>query len=232
MKMKIEIWSDVMCPFCYLGKRKFENALAQFADKEHIEVEWKGFQLNPALITNPQISIQQYLSEHKGMSMEQVKQSQNYITQSGHAVGLDYHFDKVIVANTFKAQQLLKFAHTQNKQNEMEERLFEAYFTQGQNVDDLPTLLQLAAEVGLNTTDLHDALETNQYLTQVQTDIAEANALGIHGVPYFVFNRKLAVNGAQESPVFLETLRKAFAEWVKDYPEIKPRPVTFSYKPA
>ena len=232
MKMKIEIWSDVMCPFCYLGKRKFEKALAQFADKEYIEVEWKSFQLNPALVTNPGISIQQYLSEHKGMSMEQVKQSQNYITQAGHVVGLDYHFDKVVVANTLKAQQLLKFAHTQDKQNEMEERLFEAYFTHGQNVDNLPTLVQLASEVGLDTTGLHDALETNEYLAQVQTDIAEANALGIHGVPYFVFNRKLAVNGAQESTVFLETLRKAFADWAKDHPDIKPRPLTFSYKPV
>jgi predicted DsbA family dithiol-disulfide isomerase len=231
MKMKIEIWSDVMCPFCYLGKRKFEKALAQFAEKEHIEVEWKGFQLNPALVTDTAISIQQYLSEHKGMSLEQVKQSQSYITQSGQAVGLDYHFEKVIVANTLKAQQLLKFAREQNKQNEMEERLFEAFFTEGQNVDNLATLVQLAVEVGLDATGLHDALETNQYLAQVQADIAEANALGIHGVPYFVFNRKLAVNGAQESPVFLEILRKAFAEWVKDHPEIKPRPVTFSYKP-
>jgi predicted DsbA family dithiol-disulfide isomerase len=232
MKMKIEIWSDVMCPFCYLGKRKFENALAQFVDKEYIEVEWKGFQLNSALVTNPAISIQQYLSEHKGMSLEQVKQSQSYITQSGQTVGLDYHFDKVIVANTFKAQQLLKFAHTQNKQNEMEERLFEAFFTEGKNVDDMPTLVQLAVEAGLDTTGLPHALETNQYLAQVQTDIAEANALGIHAVPYFVFNRKLAVNGAQESTVFLETLRKAFADWAKDHPEIKPRPLTFSYEPA
>ena len=88
MKMKIEIWSDVMCPFCYLGKRKFENALTQFADKEHIEVEWKSFQLNPALITNPDISIRQYLSEHKGTSVEQVKQGHNYIVKAGQAVGL------------------------------------------------------------------------------------------------------------------------------------------------
>lgn len=114
----------------------------------------------------------------------------------------------------------------------MEERLFEAYFTRGQNVDDLPTLLQLAAEVGLDTTGLREALETNQYLAQVQADIAEANALEIHGVPYFVFNRKLAVNGAQESPVFLETLRKAFTDWAKDRPEIKPHSLTFSYTPA
>jgi len=231
MKMKIEIWSDVMCPFCYLGKRKFENALAQFADKEYIEVEWKSFQLNPSLVTNTGISIQQYLSEHKGMSVAQAQQSGNYITKAGQAVGLTYNYDKIVVANTFRAQQLLKFAHTQGKQNDMEERLFEAFFAEGQNVNELSTLVQLASEVGLETAGLHQALENNKYAAQVQADVAEANALGIHGVPYFVFNRKLAVNGAQESAVFLDTLRKAFAGWAKDHPEIKPRPATFSYKP-
>src|ERR1035437_2123187 len=147
MKMKIEIWSDVMCPFCYLGKRKFENALAQFADKEHIEVEWKSFQLNPDLVTSTDVSIQQYLSEHKGISIEQAKQANNYITQAGKAVGLEYHYDKVILANKFRAQQRIKFSRTQGKQNEMEERLFEAFFTNGENVDDPPTLLKLANEV-------------------------------------------------------------------------------------
>jgi protein disulfide-isomerase len=231
MKMKIEIWSDVMCPFCYMGKRKFENALAQFADKEHIEVEWKGFQLNPDLVTSQGMSIQQYLSEHKGMSMEQAKQANNYITQAGKAVGLEYNYDKVILANTFRAQQLIKFAHTQGKQNEMEERLFEAFFTNGENVDDLPTLLKLANEVSLDTAGLHEALENNRYAAQVDADIAEANQLRIYSVPYFSFNRKLTVSGAQESTVFLETLRKAFADWAKDHPEIKPRPVAFSYNP-
>jgi len=231
MKMTIEIWSDVMCPFCYLGKRKFENALSQFADKDLIEIEWKSFQLNPGLVTNPGMSIDDYLSEHKGMSVEQVAQANKYITQAGQAVGLEFHYDKVIVANTFRAQQLLKFAHAQGKQNEMEERLFKAFFTEGKNVDDLATLLLLAKEAGLDTLTLQEALENDRYAAQVQADIAEANRLGIHGVPYFIFNRKMAVNGAQESSVFLETLRKSFAGWIKDNPEIEPRPIKFSYKP-
>jgi protein disulfide-isomerase len=232
MKMKIEVWSDVMCPFCYLGKRKFENALKEFADKEHIEVEWKSFQLNPNLVTNPGISILQYLSEHKDISVEQAGQMHIHILQAGKAVGVEYHFDKVVVANTFRAQQLLKFALIQNKQSEMEELLFEGYFTKGENVDDIATLLRLAVEAGLDTAGLDTALENNVYAAQVQKDIAEAGQLGIHGVPFFVFNRKLAVNGAQESSVFLETLRKSFTDWVKDHPEIKQRPVTFSYKPV
>ena len=227
--MKIEVWSDVMCPFCFLGKRKFENALKQFAGKEHIEVEWKSFQLNPNLVTNTDIGIQQYLSEHKNISVEQAGQMHNHIVQAGKAVGVEYHFDKVVVANTFRAQQLLKFALIQNKQSEMEELLFEAYFTKGENVDDLPTLLKLAVDAGLDTAGLETALENNVYATQVHIDIAEAGQLGIHGVPFFVFNRKLAVNGAQESTVFLDTLRKSFADWVKDHPEIKQSPVTFSY---
>lgn len=231
MKMKIEIWSDIMCPFCYLGKRKFENALAQFTGKEHVEVEWKSFQLNPDLVTDTGISIQEYLSEHKGMSVEQVKQSNIYITQTGKSVGLDFQYDKVVTANTFRAHQLLKFAHSQGKQNEMEEKLFEAFFTNGKNVDDLTTLIQLAGEVGLDTADLNEALEKNQFAAQVQADITEAGQLGIHSVPYFVFNRKYAVIGAQESTVFLETLRKTYSDWAKDHPEIKPSPVSYSYKP-
>lgn len=229
MKMKIEIWSDVMCPFCYMGKRKFETALKQFADREHIEVEWKSFQLNPDLVTNPAIGMAQYLSEHKGIAAEQARQMNDQLTQAGQAVGLEYNFDKVVVANTFNAQKLIKFAHTQGKQNEMEERLFEAFFTEGKNVDDLPTLIQLAAEVGVDAAD--KAFENDEYAALVQADVAEANTLGIHSVPYFVFNRQLAVNGAQDSSFFLETLRQAFAGWAKDHPEIRPSPVTFSYKP-
>jgi predicted DsbA family dithiol-disulfide isomerase len=229
--MKIEIWSDVMCPFCYLGKHKFEAALQQFADKQHIEIEWKAFQLNPELQTNPDISIHQYLADAKGMSLDQARQSGQYLTNAGKAYGLDYHFDDIVVANTFKAQQLIKLAHQQGKGNEMEERLFEAYFSEGKNVDDLPTLLQLAGEAGLHTDGLTDALANNQFTAETQKDIEEARQLNIHGVPFFVFNRKYAINGAQEPSVFLETLIKSFADWAKDQPGIKPTTAPFSYKP-
>jgi len=230
MKIKVEIWSDVQCPFCYLGKHKFEKALAQYADKEYIEVEWKSFQLNPELVTDTTISIHQYLTDIKGFPLDQAQQLNNRFIEAGKPFGLEYNFDKIIVANTYRAHNLIYFAKEQGKQNEMEERLFEAYFTDGKNMDDVPTLVQLAAEMGLNTDGLVEILENKTYTDKVEADIEEARQLGIRGVPYFVFNRKFGVSGAQETSIFLETLKKAFDDWRKDYPEIKPTPTTYSFK--
>jgi len=232
MKMKVEIWSDTVCPFCYLGKHKFENALAQFADRENIEVEWKSFQLNPGLVTDTTISINQYLAKVKGYPIEQAAKMNERFSQSGKALGLEYNFDKVVVANSYRAQNLIHFANIQGLQNEMEERLFKAYFTDGLNIDDLSVLVLLATETGLNIDGMEQALENKMYDAQVQKDIAEASQLGIHGVPFFVFNRKYAVNGAQETPVFLDTLKKSFTAWCNDHPEIKRKPATFSYNPS
>jgi predicted DsbA family dithiol-disulfide isomerase len=227
--MKIEIWSDVMCPFCYLGKRKFENALAQFADKEYIEVEWKSFELNPDLVTDTSLNINQYLSDIKGFPLEQAQQMSNNLTQAGKQLGLEYNFNTIVVANSFKAHNLIHFAKTQNKQNEIEERLFEAYFTEGKNIDDSEMLIQLAAEIGLNANGLDLILSKRGFAEKVQEDITEARQLGIRGVPYFIFNRKYAISGAQETPIFLDTIRKSFTEWHKEHPEIKRKPATYSF---
>ena len=216
MKMKIEIWSDVVCPFCYLGKHKFENALAQFAGSDNIEVEWKSFQLNPGLVTDTTISIHQYLSEVKGYPVEQALKMNERFSVSGKVFGLEYNFDKIIVANSYMAQNLIHFAKNQGKQNEIEERLFEAYFTEGKNIDDVSILVLLATETGLNVEGLEQALENRTFDKQVQKDIDEASQLGIHGVPFFVFNGKYAVNGAQETSVFLDTLKKSYSAWSKD----------------
>jgi len=216
MKMKIEIWSDVVCPFCYLGKHKFENALAQFAGSDNIEVEWKSFQLNPGLVTDTTISIHQYLAEVKGYPVEQALKMNERFSVSGKVFGLEYNFDKIIVANSYMAQNLIHFAKNQGKQNEIEERLFEAYFTEGKNIDDVSILVLLASEIGLNVEGLEQALENKAYDKQVQKDIDEASQLGIHGVPFFVFNGKYAVNGAQETSVFLDTLKKSYSAWSKD----------------
>ena len=232
MKMKVEIWSDTVCPFCYLGKHKFENALAQFADRDNIEVEWKSFQLNPGLVTDTTISINQYLAEVKGYPIEQAAKMNERFSQSGKALGLEYNFDKVVVANSYRAQNLIHFANIQGLQNEMEERLFKAYFTDGLNIDDLSVLVLLATETGLNIDGMEQAMENKKYENEVQKDIAEASQLGIHGVPFFVFNHKFAVNGAQETPVFLDTLKKSFTAWCNDHPEIKRKPATFSYNPS
>ncbi len=218
-KMKVEIWSDVMCPFCYIGKRKFETALEQFANKEHIEIEWKSFQLASDMKTQPDKSIHQFLAEHKSISVEQAKGMNAQVTQMAKQVGLIYNFDKSVVANSFNAHRFTHFAKQYGKQNEAEELLFRSYFTDGKNIDDYPTLIQLGAEIGLDTTALKTALENGSYVDDVKADIYEAQQVGVRGVPFFVFNRKYAVSGAQESNAFLETLEKSFAEWRKENPE-------------
>jgi predicted DsbA family dithiol-disulfide isomerase len=211
--MKVEIWSDVMCPFCYIGKRKFEAALEQFPDKGKVQLIWKSFQLAPELVTQPDKSLHQFLSEHKGISLEQAKGMNDHVSQLAKQVGLVYNFDTSIVANSFNAHRFTHFAKHHGKQNEAEESLFRSYFTDGKNIDDYPTLIQLGSEIGLDTAALKTALEDGSYADEVKIDIYEAQQVGVRGVPFFVFNRRYAVSGAQETPVFLETLQKSYAEW-------------------
>ena len=218
--MKVEIWSDVMCPFCYIGKRRFEKALGQFPDKHHIEIIWKSFLLNPAMKTDPSKSIHQYLAEHKGITVQDAKRLNDQVTQMAAREGLVYNFDKAIVANAFNAHRFAHFAKQQDKQEEAEEKLFHAYFTDGENIDDYPTLNRLGTEIGLDQTALRSALEDGLYSADVSADIREAQQLGIRGVPFFVFNRKYAVSGAQETPVFFDTLEKSFTEWRQENPVV------------
>ena len=217
-RMKVEIWSDVMCPFCYIGKRKFENALAGFPDKDKIELEWKSFQLAPDMKTTLGKTIHQYLSEHKGFSLDDAKHMNNHVTEIAAKVGLTYNFDKSVVANSFNAHRFSHFAKEKGKQNEAEEKLFQAYFTDGKNIDDYNTLISLGEEIGLEPMDVRTALETGAFGDAVKADIEEAHQLGVQGVPFFVFDRKYAVSGAQESQAFTQVLDKSFAEWKKENP--------------
>jgi len=217
-KMQIEIWSDVMCPFCYIGKRKFEAALNQFPDKQNVELIWKSFQLAPDMKTDTSKNINQYLALHKGITLQEAKAMNDRVTQMAAKVGLVYNFDKAIVANSFNAHRFSHFAKQNGKQNEAEEQLFKAYFTDGKNTDDFLTLIQLGEEIGLDTVALKKALESNMYADEVKADIHEARKVGVRGVPFFVFDRKYAVSGAQETQVFLQTLEKSYNEWLKEHP--------------
>ncbi|WP_298648908.1 DsbA family oxidoreductase [uncultured Proteiniphilum sp.] len=219
--MKIEIWSDVICPFCYIGKRKFETALAQFADKEHIEVEWKSFQLMPDLNPIPGKSLDDILVETKGMSRGQAEAMNARVTQIAKKIGLVYNLEKSIPANTFNAHRFTHFAKTQGKQGEAEEALFKAYFTDSRDIGDYAVLIELGKEIGLDTEALKTALENGSYADAVRKDIDEAQQLGVNGVPFFVFDRKQAVSGAQEPATFLQVLEGSFAEWRKNNPETK-----------
>jgi predicted DsbA family dithiol-disulfide isomerase len=214
--MKIEIWSDVMCPFCYIGKRRFEKALAEFPENVKVEVEWKSFQLSPNIKTDPSINIHQFLAKHKGMSLDEAKQMNDQVTQMAAKEGLVYNFDKSVVANSYNAHRFVHFAKTNDKQDEAEEKLFEAYFTNGKNIDDYETLIELGLAIGLDQTKLREVLNNGEYGDEVNGDIAEAQALGIRGVPFFVFDRKFAVSGAQEKSAFRQALDKAFEESAKN----------------
>lgn len=219
--MKVEIWSDVICPFCYIGKAKFETALTEFADKNHVEIEWKSFQLMPDLETQVGRTIHEVLAEKKRISLEEAKNLNGYATEMAKGVGLHYDFDKAVPANTMRAHQFLHFAKVSGKGNEAEELLFKAYFTDGKNIDDIETLAVLGQTIGLDATVLRKALKNETYLQTVKDDIKEAREIGATGVPFFVFNRKYAVSGAQDPKVFLDVLQKSFAEWRKENPVTK-----------
>lgn len=217
--MKIEIWSDVMCPFCYIGKRHFETALKQFGDTESIEVIWKSFQLDASIPDVAEETYEDYLVKRKGMSRDQVKAMLQNVTNSAKQVGLDYDFDKSIMVNSHKAHQLIQFAKTKNLGDQAEERLFYAFFTEGKSIADNDVLIQLGKEIGLDEQELQVALTDKKYVQLVQDDIKEARELGVNGVPFFVFDRKYAVSGAQPAQAFLETLKKSFEEWRKLNPK-------------
>ncbi len=211
--MKVEIWSDVMCPFCYIGKRRFENALQQFEHKDEIEIEWKSFQLNPDMETDPDLNIDQYLADKKGWTLDYARQLNNHVTQMAAEAGLTYNFDKAVVANSFNAHRLTHLAKKHGLGIEAEEALFKAYFTDGRNIDDKHTLVELGTTLGLDAIEIQQALESDAYADDVKQDIKQAKYLGIQGVPFFVMNSKYAVSGAQAVPVFEETLQKAFTDW-------------------
>ncbi len=207
--MKVEVWSDVMCPFCYIGKRRLELALRQFPGKDNVNVEWKSFQLDPDSVTQPNKSVNEYLAERKGWTVDYAREVNDHVTRMAREAGLHYDFDKAVVANSFDAHRLSHFAKKHGLQDAMEERLFMAYFTEGKNTADHETLVQLAVEVGLNRDDVRQMLGGNDFADNVNNDVYEAHHIGVRGVPFFVFNKKYAVSGAQPTEIFLQALNQA-----------------------
>ncbi len=211
--MKVEIWSDVMCPFCYIGKRRFEESLAEFGHQDQIEVEWKSFQLQPDLKTDPSLNVTEHLAKVKSWTLDYARQMNAHVTNMAAEVGLQYDFDRAVVANSFNAHRLMHLAHKHGSGDEAKEALLKAYFTEGKNIDDKQTLIEIGVKIGLSALEVDQMLESNAFADEVKHDIAEAQYLGIRGVPFFVLNNKYGISGAQAVPVFLETLNKSFGEW-------------------
>lgn len=209
--MKVEIWSDVLCPFCYLGKRRLEGALGKFPQKDQVEIVWKSFRLNPDIQNGTGKSLNDYLAETKGWSREQTRSMHERLAAAGAEAGLVYDFDRAVVANSFDALRLAQFAKERGRGDAMKERLFKAYFSEGADIGDVSVLAKLAEETGLDPGEATSALESGAYADAVEADVQEAMRLGITGVPFFVLDRKFAVSGAQDEDVFLMALEKAFA---------------------
>ena len=206
--MKIEIWSDIMCPFCYIGKRQLETALQQFPDND-FEIEWKSFQLDPTITPEPGKDVYTYLAERKGMTVEQSKEMHKGVAERAKSVGLEYNFDKAVISNSLEAHRIIQLAKTKKLGDEIEEIFFNAYFTEGRDLNDGPTLIELAEKAGLDKKDVLEVLKSdNLYLKEVEHDIEEAQQIGVQGVPFFVFDRKYAVSGAQPVEAFVQTIKE------------------------
>lgn len=211
--MKIEVWSDFVCPFCYIGKRRLEEALAVFPHKDQVEVEYKSFELDQNAPLNSGKTIDEALASKYGMTIEQAKEANAGIGQQAKSVGLNFRFDEMKPTNTFDAHRLAKFAKTQGKEEDITENLLYAYFTDNKNLGNHDTLADLAEASGLERKEALEVLcDKTAYASEVRNDEGIAQQYGISGVPYFVINQKYAISGAQRAETFAGALKKVWEE--------------------
>ncbi len=210
--MNVEIWSDVVCPYCYIGKREFENALAKFPNREEVDVEWKSFELDREAPVRADDDMFNMLAKKYGKTREEAKEMVAGVVERARSVGLEYDMEHAVMGSSFDAHRLIQFAKTKGKADEAEERLFKAHFVLGEHIGDRSVLKRIAEEIGLDGNQVEEMLASEAYADAVQEDEYEAQQIGVRGVPFFVLDRKYAVNGAQASDHFLGALEQAWAE--------------------
>ncbi len=208
--MLIEIWSDVVCPWCYIGKRNLEAALAEFDHADQVVVEWRSYELDPTTPARVELSMDEVLERKYGMTSEQASTANRQMTELAAKVGLEYHLDRVQIGNTFDAHRLIHLAAAVGKAGAMKERLLRAYFTEGRAISDRATLADLAADVGIDAGRVGEVLSGDEFAAAVRADEAQAMDLGSTGVPFFVFDERLGIPGAQPPDVLLRLLNRAW----------------------
>lgn len=211
-KMKVDIWSDVVCPFCYIGKRQFEIALDQFEHKDKVEVTWHSFQLDPNTPKPSVGSTYEMLSKKYGLTLEKAKEMSQGVVDMAALVGLHYDMDRTKPANTFDAHRLIHLAAKNGLADKAEKRFFSAYFTEGQDIADEATLKKLSAEIGLNAAEVDAVLASDKFANEVRIDQYKAQQMGIKAVPFFVVNQQYGISGAQGGQVILKALQGIWAE--------------------
>jgi predicted DsbA family dithiol-disulfide isomerase len=212
--LAVEIWSDVVCPWCYLGKRRFEHALAGFEHRDEVGVRYRSFELDPAAPNAVHGTPAERLASKYGTSVEQVEASQAQLTAMAAAEGLEYHLDRTPGGNTFDAHRLLQLAAERGVQPAIKERLMRAYFTDSLPIGDHETLVRLVAEAGLDPDEARAVLASDRYAGAVREDEQLAQRIGIRGVPFFVLGRRFGVSGAQPSEILAQALDRAWEELI------------------
>jgi predicted DsbA family dithiol-disulfide isomerase len=208
----VEIWSDVACPWCYIGKRRFEAALEQFEHRDEVNVTWRSFELDPGAPHERTGDRAERLAEKYGMSVQQARDAEQRLTGVAAEEGLAFRFDIARSGNTFDAHRLVHLAEVHDLQDAMKERLLQAYFREGELMSDHDTLVRLATEVGLEGQEVRELLAGRRYADEVRADERTARELGISAVPTFVIERKLGASGAQPPEALLDLLRQGWAK--------------------
>jgi predicted DsbA family dithiol-disulfide isomerase len=212
MHVKVEIWSDVVCPWCAIGKHRFEKALARFAHRDEVEVSFHSFELDPDAPHEQEGDLADHLATKYGMSRERAEELHRQTTATAAEDGWDFHFERARRGNTFDAHRLLHLAAERGVQGAVKERLFRGYFTEGEPIADRATLVKLGSEAGLDADEAREVLDSGRYADAVRADQRQATAYGITAVPFFVVDRKYGVAGAQPPDALLQVLETAWAD--------------------
>lgn len=214
-KMKIEIWSDIACPYCFIGKRKLEMALSQFEHQDEVELVWYSYQLDPSLPkVATDMSIYEYYANKSGITVDEAKESLQGMTDLAKQVGLNYDYDKLIVVNTANALRLVKLAAEENLATEAEEAIFSAYFEQGKNIGDKETLIELGVKIGLHWEQVELLLDSDKYFDKVAVDTMYADEqLQLEYIPFYRLNQTHVIQGSIEPEDYLQALKAAYADW-------------------
>jgi predicted DsbA family dithiol-disulfide isomerase len=221
--VQVEIWSDIVCPWCYLGKRRFEKALAEFEHRDAVSVSYRSFQLDASRPRGETISRRQMLMKKYRLSPEQVEEMDERMEETAAADGLEYHLTEAgLTGNTFDAHQVVHLARAHGLESAMLDRLYRAYFTEQRSIFDHESLVALAAEVGIDAADAREALRQNRFADAVANDVDEAGFYGATGVPFFVVAGRYGVSGAQPVDLFSKVLTRAWTEIASDADTAKP----------